>query len=165
MNAKYLILSLIFIPYVYGNAYEIPSEVLKLHHRIENIEKITLCNNILPYGMVAIGGALVCISDYKMQALMYSVASYIGLTGFLTVYSVIQKLRARYYFRQFASKRVGPNGTLIESHLAPHFPYALTDNQFVVLGLKCGFSELELIDLAKRFGRLEVAYQLKQFSL
>lgn len=154
---------------VYGDSkQEISTEVRTLQTKIEDCEKIARYNTILSYSVIAVGVSMVCISDERLKAFVYSFISWGGISGILTLWNTLQIKRCHYLFKTLAGKRVNSLGEIIEgkySHLSSHSSYLINDDLFLLLGLKSGFSELELIDLAKTLGRLDTAYKLKTLIL
>ncbi len=161
--------SLLSLISVYGNTKEeIITKIYTLQTKIENREKRSRYNTIISYSALAVGIATVCIAKDKLSTFMYSFASWGGISGILALWNILQVKQCRYLFKALASKRVNSFGEVIDnkySHLSPHSSYLISDDLFLLLGIKSGFSESELIDLAKTLGRLETAYKLKILTI
>lgn len=88
--------------------------------------------------------------------------------SWLIVHGLIKALRgghsyvARYYFLQMYDQHVTPAGDLLSafSPAARNYPYALDDREFIKYGFACGFDVKELVHLANKCARTEVARQL-----
>lgn len=169
MKKLLFVVSLLSLVSIYGDSkQEIAPEVRILQTKIEDCEKIARYNTILSYSVIAVGVSMICISDERLKAFVYSFISWGSVSGILTLWNTLQIKRCQYLFKTLARKRLNSVGEIIEgkySHLSSNTSYLIHDDLFLLLGLKSGFSELELIDLAKTLGRLDTAYKLKTLIL
>lgn len=143
--------------------YTIPTEITLLTQRIDHKSNLTLCDSALPYAGIVLTGLVVTASQDKLPALVCSLVTYGIVKAFLVGAISMESWKAQKLFKFLASHTISPNGELIPHHHS-NFPFVLNNEQFVYLGLKAGFSELDLIDLAKTLGRLEIAYKLKHIT-
>ncbi len=144
--------------------YTIPAEITLLNQRIDNKGKLTLCDSALPYAGILLTGLVVTASQDKLPTLLYSLVTYGIVKAFLMGAISLESWKAQKLFKFLASSTISPHGELVP-HNCSNFPFVLNDDQFVYLGLKAGFSELDLIALAKTLGRIEIAYKLKHITL
>ena len=134
-----------------------------LETKIESAEKISRYNRIFSYSAIFIGASALYFSSKKYTPL-YCLFSWAGISGFLRLWNTIELKQCQSLFKELATKRINSLGKIIDNKYSPsisHLPYLIHDDLFFSLGLKVGFSELELIDLAKTLGRLNTAYKIK----
>ena len=90
---------------------------------------------------------------------------FIGLSGValagqagISIAEWIKGIDTRCYFRYLYNKKINSSGYLVDAFSQGKF--VLDDQMFVALGLKAGFYEYELVELAKKAGRTALAHQL-----
>ncbi len=107
------------------------------------------------------------IGAYLMESDRKTGAGY-GLAAGACFYAFIHLLRSghKYFvqkaFRKLYNKRVDAYGNLVSDfHPQAHtLPFALDDRQFILFGFASGYTTDELIRLANKCGRTEVARQI-----
>lgn len=82
-------------------------------------------------------------------------------------YKMGHTVLAQWYFKRLYNKRVNYSGELVKnlSAQAFHLPFALDDGQFIDFGYRSGFTTNDLINLAQKAGRIDLALRLKQGQL
>jgi hypothetical protein len=156
---------LISVISIYGNhSHEKTIIALSiLETKIESVEKTSHYNKIFSYSAIFIGTSALYFSS-KQYTPLYCLLSWASISGFLTLWSTVELKQCQSLFKKLATKRINSLGDVVDNKYTSsisHLPYLINDDLFFSLGLKVGFSELELIDLAKTLGRLNTAYKLK----
>ncbi len=136
-------------PYLYEQ-----NHLTLLQLQIRKREEIENYKKVLPYIGSAIGLTIFYIALREhFTTLSYAVGSYYTVSMLLHILGALEKYKARKIFTTLASTSI--------TNQANRCYYLLNDDQFICLGLKAGYTHRELIDLATKLGRLDIAYKLK----
>lgn len=90
-----------------------------------------------------------------------------GIYCLTWAYKMGHTFLAQWHFKRLYNKRINYSGELVKNLSAEgsHLPFALDDGQFIDFGYRSGFSTNELIFLAQKAGRIDLALRLKQGQL
>ena len=119
----------------------------------------------------AVGGVIISVAsilqdNVRLNTVLTTAFASWAFYMLMVVIKTKETWCAQGLFKTLCNKRVNTEGLLVNnsSSKAYELVFALDDAQFVDCGYKAGFSTVELIELARNAGRIDIALQLANHS-
>lgn len=160
----FLLLSLISCSIFSTTSCHVAPEVAKLRQKFDQKEKIAFSTDLVPAAWLGTTIITVYNAGGRLEPVGPCAFTFGCVYLGLKIWNFIETFKARRLFKYLSNKKISPSGELIDGELTNAYPYLLSDEQFHVLGIKAGFTETELVKLAKESGRIDLAYKLRAFT-